>query len=200
MGKEGGGNDFPHAPSEPGDGVRDQRRRKIPVGRGEDHPPHIRPFEPADWPALWAIIGPILKAGETYPQHPETIEAAAKSWWIDSHRAVYVAELQGEVVGTYYLTDNKPGLGSHVANAGYMVGPAARGRGVGRAMGEHSLGAAKELGYLALQFNLVVVTNEASIRIWDALGFTRVGTLPKAFRDQKGGFIDALVMYKWLGD
>ena len=200
MGKEGGGNDFPHAPSELGDGVRDKRRREIPVGRGEDHPPHIRSFVPSDWPALWAIIGPILKAGETYPQPPETTEAEARAWWIDEHRAVYVAELEGVILGTYYLTDNKPGLGSHVANAGYMVGSAARGRGIGRAMGEHSLRAARELGYLALQFNLVVVTNEASIRIWDALGFARVGTLPKAFRDQKGGFIDALVMYKWLGD
>jgi RimJ/RimL family protein N-acetyltransferase len=160
----------------------------------------IRPYAPSDWPGLWAIIAPILKAGETYPLPPETTEAAAKAWWIDEHRAVFTAELEGVPVGTYYLTDNKPGLGSHVANAGYMVGPRARGRGIGRAMGVHSLGAARELGYLALQFNLVVVTNEASIRIWDALGFTRVGLLPKAFRHATLGFVDALVMYKWLDE
>ena len=200
MGKKGGGNDFPHAPSGLGAVAGADRQRKNPVGRGEDHPPHIRPFQPADWPALWAIIAPILEAGETYPQPPETTEAAAKAWWIDDHRAVYVAELDGIVVGTYYLTDNKPGLGSHVANAGYMVGPAARGRGVGRAMGAHSLTAARELGYLALQFNLVVVTNAASIRIWEELGFSRAGLLPKAFRHAKRGLVDALVMYKWLGD
>jgi len=200
MGKAGGGNDFPHTPSELGAVAGDERQRKNPVGGGEDHPPHIRLFQPADWPALWAIIAPILEAGETYPQPPETTEAAAKAWWIDGHRAVYVAELDGIVVGTYYLTDNKPGLGSHVANAGYMVGPAARGRGVGRAMGAHSLTAARELGYLALQFNLVVVTNAASIRIWEELGFSRAGLLPKAFRHAKRGLVDALVMYKWLGD
>jgi len=200
MGKKGGGNDFPHAPSGFGDGVRDKRRRTIPLGRGADQPPHIRPFQPVDWPVLWAIIGPILKAGETYPQPPETTEAEAKAWWIDAHRAVYVAELDGFVVGTYYLTDNKPGLGSHVANAGYMVGAAAQGRGVGRAMAEHSLVAARELGYLALQFNLVVVTNEASIRIWDSLGFARIGTLPRAFSHATEGLVDALVMYKWLAD
>ena len=198
MGKAGGGNDFPHTPSELGAVAGDERQRKNPVGGGEDHPPHIRLFQPADWPACWAIIGPILKAGETYPQPPETSEAAARQWWIDDHRAVYVAELEGVVVGTYYLTDNKPGLGSHVANAGYMVGPAAQGRGVGRAMGIHSLSAARELGYQALQFNLVVTTNQASIRIWDDLGFSRVGTLPKAFRHAKHGLVDALVMYKWL--
>ena len=200
MSKEGGGNDFPHAPSELRGGAPHEHRRKIPVGRGEDHHPHIRSFVPGDWPASWAIIAPILAAGETYPQSPETSEAEAEAWWIDSHRAVFVAELEGVIVGTYYLTDNKPGLGSHVANAGYMVGPAAQGRGVGRAMGVHSLTAARDLGYSALQFNLVVVTNEASIRIWDQLGFTRVGTLPKAFRQPNGDYVDALVMYKWLDD
>jgi L-amino acid N-acyltransferase YncA len=161
---------------------------------------NVRPYAPADWPAVWAIIQPILAAGATYPQPPATGEAEARHWWIDEHRAVFVAEQAGRVLGTYYLTDNKPGLGSHVANAGYMVAAAAQGRGVGRAMAEHSLVAARDLGYLALQFNLVVVTNEASLRIWDAMGFTRVGVLPKAFRHAEKGLVDALVMFKWLGD
>jgi RimJ/RimL family protein N-acetyltransferase len=200
MGKHCGGNDFPHAPSGLGSGAPHEHQSKNPVGRGEDHPPHIRPYAASDWPDLWRIIGPILKAGDTYPQPPDTSEAAAKAWWIDDHRAVFTAEIDGVIVGTYYLTDNKPGLGSHVANAGYMVGPRAQGRGVGRAMGVHSLKAARALGYLALQFNLVVVTNEASIRIWDSLGFTRVGLLPRAFRRPSGGYVDALVMYKWLDD
>ena len=160
----------------------------------------IRPFAPSDWPAVWAIVEPILEAGDTYPHPPGTDEAAAKAWWVDEHRAVFVAELEGVVVGTYYLTDNKPGLGSHVANAGYMTAPAAAGRGIGRAMGEHSLEAARALGYLAIQFNLVVATNEASLRIWDGLGFTRIGTLPRAYDHAKLGLVDAFVMYKWLGD
>jgi L-amino acid N-acyltransferase YncA len=160
----------------------------------------IRPYAPADWPALWDIIEPILRAGETYPQPPETSEAEAHHWWIDEHRAVFVAEEAGRVLGSYYLTDNKPGLGSHVANAGFIVAPSAAGRGVGRALGEHSLTAAPAHGYLALQFNLVVASNAASIRIWDALGFTRVGTLPKAFRHATEGLVDAIVMYKWLGE
>jgi len=160
----------------------------------------IRPAAPSDWPALWAIIAPIIRTGETYPQPPETTEVEARAWWVDSHRAVFTAELESVVVGTYYLTDNKPGLGSHVANAGYMVAPAAQGRGVGRAMAEHSLSAARELGYRALQFNLVVVTNEASLKIWESLGFTRIGILRKAFRHEKLGLVDAIVMYKWLDD
>ena len=165
----------------------------------------VRAYTEADWPAVWGILQPILQAGTTYPQPPETSEAEAHQWWIDDHRAVYVAEDAigdggRQVVGSYYLTDNKPGLGSHVANAGFIVAPSAFGRGVGRAMGEHSLTSAPAHGYLALQFNLVIANNEASLRIWDALGFTRVGVLPKAFRHAQEGLVDALVMYKWLGD
>jgi len=159
----------------------------------------IRPYQPQDWPAVWSIIEPILRAGETYPQPPGMTEGQARAWWVDAHRAVFVAEQDG-LVGTYYLTDNKPGLGSHVANAGYMVAAAAQGRGVGRAMAVHSLEAARGLGYAALQFNLVVATNEASLRLWDQLGFSRVGRLPKAFRHAAAGLVDAYVVYKWLGD
>ena len=165
----------------------------------------VRAYTEADWPAAWGILQPILQAGATYPQPPETSETEARQWWIDDHRAVYVAEDAssdggGRVVGSYYLTDNKPGLGSHVANAGFIVAPSASGRGVGRAMGEHCLTTAPAHGYLALQFNLVIANNEASLRIWDAIGFTRVGVLPKAFRHATDGLVDAYVMYKWLGD
>ncbi len=164
--------------------------------------PLIRPFADDDWPALWRIVEPIVRAGETYPEPVDLDEAAARRWWIGAHRAVFVAEdaENGRVLGTYYLTDNKPGQGSHVANAGFMVAGETRGRGVGRAMGLHSLGAARSLGYLAMQFNLVAVTNEASLRIWDALGFVRIGRLPKAFRHPSEGLVDAWVMYRWLAD
>lgn len=159
----------------------------------------IRHYNPRDWPAIWRIIEPIVRAGETYPQPREMTESQAHSWWIDGHRAVFVAE-DDVIVGTYYLTDNKPGLGAHVANAGYMVAAEAQGRGVGRAMADHSLDAARELGYLALQFNLVVATNEVSLKVWDRLGFTRVGLLPNAFRHATAGHVDAYVFYKWLSE
>ncbi|MEZ5866563.1 MAG: GNAT family N-acetyltransferase [Geminicoccaceae bacterium] len=144
----------------------------------------------------------MLRAGETYPEPADLDEAAARHWWIDAHRTVFVATdpADGTLLGTYYITDNKPGQGAHVANAGFMVGPAARGRGVGRAMGVHSLDAARALGYLAMQFNMVAVTNTASLRIWDDLGFLRVGPLPRAFRHPAEGLVDAWVLYRWLGD
>lgn len=160
----------------------------------------IRPFVAADWPEVWRILEPVLRAGETYPEPRDLDETAARRWWIDAHRAVLVAAGPDGLLGTYYLTDNKPGQGAHVANAGFMVAAEARGRGIGRTMGRHSLDAARALGYLAMQFNLVAVTNEASLRIWDDLGFSRIGLLPKAFRHPRAGLVDAWVMYRWLAD
>jgi RimJ/RimL family protein N-acetyltransferase len=200
MGETGGGNDFQNDPSTPGAVVSTEHRGKVAVGRGEGRPPHIRPFLASDWPACWAIIEPVIQAGDTLAQPSDMTEAEARRWWVDDHRHVFVAETDGQVLGTYYLTPNQPGRGSHVANGGFLTAPWASGQGIGRAMGAHSLEAAKSLGYQAIQFNLVVVTNEPSIRIWDRLGFTRIGTLPKAFRHEKLGLIDAIVMYKWLGD
>jgi ribosomal protein S18 acetylase RimI-like enzyme len=110
----------------------------------------------------------------------------------------YVAAMDGRIVGTYILKANQPGLGSHVANAGYMVKRDAQGLGVGRAMCEHSLDEARRQGFLAMQFNMVVSTNEGAVALWKKLGFTIVGTLPKAFRHKKLGLVDAFIMHRFL--
>jgi ribosomal protein S18 acetylase RimI-like enzyme len=109
-----------------------------------------------------------------------------------------VAESGGQVVGTYILKPNQPALGSHVANAAFMVSPAARGLGVGKRMGEHCLVEARRLGFRAMQFNFVVSTNEAAVRLWQQLGFEIIGTLPEAFRHSQRGFVDAYVMFRTL--
>jgi ribosomal protein S18 acetylase RimI-like enzyme len=110
----------------------------------------------------------------------------------------FVAELDGRVVGTYLLRPNQPGLGSHVANAGYMVDPAYRGRGLASAMCRHSLSLARELGFRAMQFNFVVSTNATAVALWERHGFTTVGRLPLAFRHATLGEVDALVMHRFL--
>jgi GNAT superfamily N-acetyltransferase len=112
----------------------------------------------------------------------------------------YLAEEGNRIVGTYILRANQPGAGGHVANAAYMVAPAAQGRGFGRAMGEHSLGEARRLGFRAMQFNFVVSTNESALHLWQQLGFKIVGTLPAAFRHPTKGYVDALVMFRSLID
>jgi ribosomal protein S18 acetylase RimI-like enzyme len=159
----------------------------------------IRRFQESDWPAVWSILRTTFQAGDTYAFSPESTEAEIHKAWIDAPAATYVAcTAEGEIVGTYFIKPNQPGLGSHVCNCGYVVAPEAQGRGIASAMCEHSQTEAVALGFRAMQFNLVVATNERAVRLWQRLGFGIVGTLPRAFRHQRLGFVDALVMYKEL--
>ena len=159
----------------------------------------IRSASRADENAIWSIFHAVVAAGDTYAFDPQTSREEALAYWFHPDTHTYVAESDnGTVVGTYILKPNQPALGSHVANAGFMVSPAARGSGVGRRMGEHCLAEARRLGFRAMQFNFVVSTNEAAVRLWQQLGFQIVGTLPGAFRHTRHGFVDAYVMFKVL--
>jgi L-amino acid N-acyltransferase YncA len=158
-------------------------------------PLQIRPFEPADWPAVWQLLEPVFRAGETFPHDPAITEEQAHQLWVEQTQAVMVAaDAAGSLVGTYYLKPNSLALGAHVANAGYVVAEPVRRQGIGSLLCQHSLQAAQQLGFRLMQFNLVVSTNTAGIRCWQRNGFQVVGTLPGAFRHQRLGFVDALVM------
>jgi L-amino acid N-acyltransferase YncA len=160
----------------------------------------IRKFEEKDWANVWPIIETVFRKGETYPHQMETTEEEARHAWIDIPTATYVAlSDKEEVIGTYYVKPNQPGLGSHVCNCGYMVAENAYGKGIGSAMCRHSQREAKKLGFKSMQFNLVVSTNERSLRLWEKHGFETVGVLPRAFNHKQKGYVDALVMYKQLG-
>lgn len=158
----------------------------------------IRKAQESDFEAIWLIFHPIVSAGETYSYDPDTTRAQAYDIWMSGKATAYVAWMAGEIVGTYSLKPNQPGLGSHVANAGYMVKTGNEGRGIGRAMCEHSLTEARNAGFSAMQFNLVVSTNESAIALWKRMGFAIVGTLPKAFRHRRLGLVDAFVMHRFL--
>ena len=159
---------------------------------------NIREATEKDFEAIWPIFNEIVVAGETYAYPPDTSRDEALQLWLRLPQKTYVAEQNNEIVGTYYIKTNQSGPGSHVCNCGYMVSPKARGKGVATAMCEHSQKVATELGYKAMQFNFVASSNEGAIRLWNKLGFTTVGRLPKAFNHPHQGYIDALVMYKWL--
>lgn len=158
----------------------------------------IRSVRAEDRDAVWAVLEPVLRAGETYTQARDIARDEALAYWLRDDHEVFVAERDGEILGTYFLCANQGGGGSHVANCGYVTSPAAQGRGVGRAMLEHSLDRARARGFRAMQFNFVVSTNERAVRTWQAYGFDIVGRLPGAFRHPRLGFVDALVMYKPL--
>ncbi|MGX0877422.1 ribosomal protein S18 acetylase RimI-like enzyme [Roseovarius sp. MBR-154] len=160
----------------------------------------IRYAREGDFTALWPILRSVIKAGETYTIEPGLTREAVREMWMQTPRATYVAEIAGEVLGTYYLKTNQPGGGAHVCNAGFMVAEAARGQGMARAMCRHAQDEARAMGYLAMQFNFVVETNTGAIALWEDLGFETVGRLPRAFRHPVAGLVDARIMYKWLGD
>lgn len=159
----------------------------------------IRPLQEADWPATWRIIEPVFRAGETYAFSPDTTEPEAHRIWVQTPDATFVAvDANGGVLGTYYIKPNQPTLGAHVCNCGYIVGETARGRGVASQMCEHSLREARSRGFRAMQYNLVVSTNQRAVRLWEKHGFEAVGTLAKAFQHPRLGDVDALVMYRQL--
>lgn len=161
-------------------------------------PLSIRLFEDSDWHKVWSLLEPIFRAGETYAYSPLITAAEAKVVWVQVPQETYVASLADSIVGTYYLKPNQPELGAHVCNCGYAVSPEARGRGVASAMCVHSQVRAAEIGFKAMQYNLVVITNAGAIRLWERHGFEKLAQLPAAFRSQTQGYVDALVMYKLL--
>jgi ribosomal protein S18 acetylase RimI-like enzyme len=158
----------------------------------------VRPARPQDADAIWAILSPVIAAGETYALPRDMSREQALAYWLGDDRRTYVAEVDGAVAGTYYLRANQAGGGDHVCNCGYMTAPSAQGRGVARAMCAHSLELARTLGFRAMQFNLVVSTNTRAVALWQAMGFEIVGRLPGAFRHPREGAVDALVMFRTL--
>jgi L-amino acid N-acyltransferase YncA len=158
----------------------------------------IRDAQDSDRDAIWAIFRATVAPGDAFVYDPNTQRQEAMAYWFADGTRTYVAETDGRILGSYILRANRPGLGNHVANAGFMVDPASRGSGVGRAMGEHALSEARRLGYRAMQFNFVISTNESAVHLWQQLGFKIVGTLPGAFRHARNGFVDAYVMFRLL--
>lgn len=157
----------------------------------------IRLATEADWPAIWPFFEQIVRAADTYCYAPDlTVDAACADWFDGCE--VWVVESVDEILGTYHLSPNKGGPGAHVANASYMVSEASRGLGAGRAMVEHSIVRAAEIGYRAIQFNAVVDTNVHAIRLYTELGFTTIGRVPEGFDHPSAGLVDLLIMYRKL--
>ena len=158
----------------------------------------IRPALTGDREAIWRILEPVIRAGETYTLPRDMSKGDALAYWFAPEKEIFVLEENGEVLGTYFLRVNQQGGGAHVANCGYVTAEAAQGRGIARAMCLHSLERAKLGGFRAMQFNFVVSTNESAVKLWSSLGFEIVGRLPQVFEHPRLGFVEALVMYRIL--
>ncbi len=159
----------------------------------------IRPATDQDAAAIWRILEPMIRAGETYALPRDLTEAEALAYWFSPSNEVFVAVDESGLVGTYVIRPNQQGGGAHVCNCGYVTASWATGKGVARAMCAHSLEYAKTKGYRAMQFNFVVSSNERAVKLWESCGFKTVGRLSEAFLHPRLGFVDALVMSQKLG-
>lgn len=158
----------------------------------------IRKAAEEDKKAVWEIIKAVVSGGDTYVFYPDTPREKMLDYWFGADKKTYVAVLDEKIVGTFYLKPNQPDLGSHIANAGYMVEPQQAGKQIGRRMAEFSLVEAKKLGYLAMQFNFVVKSNTVAVGLWKSIGFEVIGEIPEAFQHQENGLTSALIMYRKL--
>jgi len=159
---------------------------------------HIRPAKKEDFDGIWKIFQSVIAKGDTYVNRAETTRDEAYAKWMDEKVKTFIAENDGKIVGAYFLRANQVDRGSHVANAGFIVDENTRGMGVGRTLGLHALATAKELGYRAMQFNFVVSTNFAAVKLWKSLGFRIIGTIPQGFKHQDLGYVDAYIMFQEL--
>ncbi len=160
----------------------------------------IRPATEADWPAIWAILEPIMREGETLTLPREGSEADARAYFASAEKTNFVAVEGGEVIGASYIRANQQGGGAHIANCGYITARPARGKGVARALCEHSIEVCRSRGFRGIQFNFVVSTNAPAVHLWQTLGFSILTRLPGAFHHPRIGYVDALLMFKSLTD
>jgi GNAT superfamily N-acetyltransferase len=157
----------------------------------------VRDYDDTDWPQVWPIIEEVVRAGDTFPFATDLTDADARVIWLDNGPGgrASVAVDGDRVLGTAKMGRNRPGPGSHVATASYMVAADARGRGVGRALVVDSLTWARETGYAAMQYNAVVATNKSAVRLYESLGFTVVGTVPRAHELPTGERVGLSIMH-----
>lgn len=158
----------------------------------------IRPATPDDDDAIWRVLQPVFRSGETYPLPRDITRAEALAYWHTPGNTVFVTEDIGGIVGTYNLRANQRGGGAHVCNCGYVVEQEQTRKGIARAMCIHSLDRAREHGFKAMQFNFVVSTNSRAVKLWHSMGFETVGRLPHAFHHPTRGHVDAFVMFRTL--
>ncbi len=160
--------------------------------------PRLRRAGARDAEALWQMLKPVFRAGDSYAIAPDIDRDGALAYWTGPGREVWLAEVEGAPLGSYYLCANQAGPGDHICNCGFVTAPEARGRGIARAMLTHALERAKDRGFEAMQFNFVLASNRRAVDTWQRAGFDIVGRIPRAFRHPQLGYVEALVMHRAL--
>lgn len=159
----------------------------------------IRPATDQDWPQIYPSYAAIMAEGKTYPFPERQTLEEARPWWMEQPPGrTVVAVREDAIVGSAKMGPNRPGRGSHVATASFLVDPAWQGRGVGRALGEYVLDWCRAAGFASIQFNAVVESNAPAVHLWQSLGFQIIGTVPAAFDHPEDGLVGLHVMFRYL--
>ena len=158
----------------------------------------IRPARETDFDQIWEIIKQVISTGDTYVFAPDTSREKMLDYWCSNDKHTYVATIDEQILGTFFIKDNQPDLGSHVANASFMILPSAARQGIGTTMGTFAIEEAKRLGYSTMQFNIVVKSNTGAIQLWQKLGFEIIGEIPEAFNHSQNGLTNAYIMWRRL--
>jgi GNAT superfamily N-acetyltransferase len=153
-----------------------------------------------DEESLWGILEPMVRRGGTYVFSLDKSKESLMGYWMGADKFTFVVERDGELLGTFYLKSNQEGLGDHICNAGFVVAPAAEGQGIGRWMGELAQAEAKSRGFLAMQFNFVIKSNQRAVQLWKSLGFAVIGEIPEAYRHPELGLVPAFIFHKKLSN
>ncbi len=160
----------------------------------------LKPFEQKDDKSLHKIFQEVVDAGSQFPYEDSSFEGFHRQFFQPVGQVYVCHTLGGKVIGGFYLRPNFPGRSSHIANAAYMIKEEYRGKGIGSLLIQASLHFAKDLGFQAMQFNMVLSNNRLAIKLYENLGFNSIGTIPQAFRNPDASFQDGYVMHRKLDD
>jgi GNAT superfamily N-acetyltransferase len=159
----------------------------------------IRVAAGQDWPGIYQFYSTIMAEGRTYPFPERQSLQEARPWWMEEPPGrTVVAVTDGSIVGSAKMGPNRPGRGSHIGTASFLVDPAYQGKGVGRALGEYVIDWSRAQGFRGIQFNAVVETNAAAVHLWQSLGFEVIGTVPESFDHPEHGLVGLHLMYRRL--
>lgn len=160
---------------------------------------NIRRATDQDWPLIYPFYAAIMAEGKTYPFPERQTLDEARPWWMEQPPGQTVVAVTGSaILGSAKMGPNRPGRGSHVATASFLVDPARQGEGVGRALGEYVLDWCRSAGFAAIQFNAVVESNVRAVRLWQSLGLQIIGTVPESFDHPDHGLVGLHIMYRRL--
>ncbi|MBS0624850.1 MAG: bifunctional helix-turn-helix transcriptional regulator/GNAT family N-acetyltransferase [Verrucomicrobia bacterium] len=158
----------------------------------------LRLFAEGDEERLYEIFREVVDSGNQFPYESNSIQEFHRQFFGPNSQVYVVHSSGGEILGGFFIKPNFSGRSDHIANAAYMIKSTHRGQGIGTLLAKASLEIAKELGFQAMQFNMVFSQNFVALKLYQKLGFNIVGTIPSAIRNPDGNYQTGYVLHREL--